>query len=147
MEMQDLALEQDNDGTFDYIIDPDTKDFKIVQGMETAFSVQLFTNQRVSKEEISNPLKREGWIGDMLTRDEGYQVGSLIFLKQQSRDTVLDNNETAEYAKDALNYFVAIGASKEVNASVLGKNIEGDIINDANNINRYSKLWRNTNAT
>ena len=75
---------------------------------------------------------------------QSYQIGSLIFLKNQARDTFLDNNETAAYAKDSLEYFITIGASKEVTARVIGKNIEGVITNDDNTISRYNKLWRAT---
>ena len=142
--IQDFAVEQDNSGLFDLVIDKDLKDFKSVSGMETAINTQLFINQRVSKEEAAIPANREGWIGDMQTRDEAYQIGSLIFLKNQSRNTFLDNNETAAYAKEALEYFTAIGASKEITSRVVGKNIEGTITNDDNSISRYNGLWRAT---
>ncbi len=144
--MQDFAVEQDNYGLFDVVVDLEHRDFKSVEGMETAFNVQLFTDQRVTKNEISRPLDKKGWVGDMLTREEGYQIGSLLHIKEMGRDTQLEKNEVAEYAKDALNYFVSIGASKEVSARVIGSNIEGEIVNESNETNRYSKLWRATNA-
>lgn len=141
---QDFCLQQENSSLFDMTVDPDIKGYKTVDGMETAVNFQLFVNQRVTKEERANAQDREGWIGDMLTRGEGYQVGSLLHLKEQARDTPLDNNETASYAKNALEYFVEIGASKEISAGVNGKNIEGQIINEANEVSRYSKLWKST---
>lgn len=144
MSKQDFAFEQDNLGFFDLIIDPATKDFKAVEGMETAIDIQLFTNQRVSKQERALPLDRQGWSGDMESRSLGYQMGSLLFLQSQARDTPLDNNETASYAKNALDYLVVIGASKDVTSRVIGKNIEGTIINEDNSVSRYNKLWRDT---
>ncbi len=145
--IQDFAMEQDNSSLFDMVIDEDNKVIKTVEGLETAVSFQLFVDQRVTKEDRSLARARQGWIGDLTTRNKGYQAGSLLHLQQQSRDTQEDNNETAEYAKDALNYFVSVGATKEVTARVLGNNIEGEIINDANEVGRYSRLWRATNAT
>lgn len=144
MSKQDFAFEQDNLGDFDMVIDLETKDFKFVEGMETAINVQLFTDQRVSRQERALPLERQGWIGDMETRNQGYQMGSLLFLQSQARDTQLDNNETASYAKNALDYLTLIGASKEITARVVGKNIEGTIVNEDNSVGRYNKLWRNT---
>lgn len=142
--IQDFYMEQDNDGLFDMVIDPITHQFKSVSGLETAIDVQLFIDQRVTKDEVADPRKRKGFIGDMITREESYQMGSLLFLKNQARNTQLDNNETAAYAKDALDYLVVIGASKEVTSRVVGKNIEGTITNDDNETSRYNKLWRAT---
>lgn len=145
--IQDFYMEQQNSTLFDMVVDTDICDFKSEHGMNTAVNVQLFSDQRVSRQEISRPRDRQGWIGDMLTRNESYQIGSLLHLQKQARDIPSENNETAAYAKNALEYFVTIGASKEVTAVVVGKNIEGEIINDADDVIRYSKLWRATNAT
>lgn len=147
MSIQDFYLEQDNSGVFDMVVDEDTNDFQSVEGLETAINFQLFVDQRVSKEERSLARDRQGWVGDMQTRNEGYQVGSLLHLQQQSRDITSENNETAAYAKSALEYFVSLGASKEVSADVVGSNIEGTITTDANEVNRYSRLWRATSVT
>lgn len=142
--IQDFFMEQDNSSLFDMVVDPETCDFKAVQGFETAVDAQLFLDQRVSREERARALDRRGWIGDIMTRNDGYQIGSLLHLQEQSRDTLFDNNESAAYAKLALEYLVTIGASKEITSTIVGKNIEGIIINDANEVSRYSKLWRDT---
>ena len=144
---QDFAVEQSNDGTFDLVIDTINKVYATCEGMDTAVDFQLFIDQRVTKEDRANALDRQGWIGDLETRGEGYQVGSLLHLQQQSRDTQADNNESAEYAKTALQYFVSLGAAKEISSRIFGKNIEGQIIVDDNNVNRYSRLWRATGGT
>lgn len=145
--IQDFCVEQENSSLFDMVVDETIRDFKSVEGMETAFSFQLFIDQRVTKEERALARERKGWIGDIESRGEGYQVGSILHLQTQNRDTQIDNNETAEYAKNALKYFTAIGAAKSVSATVVGKNIEGEIEIDSNDVNRYSRLWRATDAT
>lgn len=142
--MQDFKVEQDNYGQFDFVLSQDSKTFDSVDGFETAVQFQLFTDKRVSAEDVSNPLGRKGWMGDLESRSEAYQVGSLLHLKEQSRDTQADNNEIASYAKNALDYLVAIGATKEITARVVGKNIEGIITNPANDIARYASLWKGT---
>ncbi len=140
--MQDFCLIQENDSTFDMVIDEDTNDFKNTDSFTTAFAFQMFTEQRVGQEERANVLDRRGWIGDMQTKEERYESGSLLHLQEQSRDTVSDNLETAAYAEFALSYFVFIGASKVVEANIVGENIDATIINRANDIGRYSGLWR-----
>ena len=146
MSIQDFKAVQNNQGQYDFEIDLSTGDFSHVEGFESAVSVQLDTDQRVSKEERSEAQRRQGWIGDVLTRDIGYQIGSKIHLKQQARDTVLDKNEIAAEAKNAIDYLVAIGAAKKTTAILLGNTLDGKIFIDANNVNRYSRLWKVTDA-
>lgn len=146
MPIQDFKAVQTNNGQYDLEIDLDTADFSSVEGFETAVSVQLDTDQRVSKQERADAQSRQGWMGDILTRDIGYQIGSKLHLKQQARDTILDDNETAAEAKISLDYLVAIRAAKKVTATMLGNTIDGKIFIDANNVNRYSSLWKVTDA-
>jgi len=135
---QDFAVFQSNDGTFDLVINEETMTYEVCPGLDTAVDFQLFIDQRVTKEDRANALDRQGWIGDLETRGEGYQVGSLLHLRRE------DNNESAEFAKTALQYFVSIGAAKEISSRILGSNIEGQIIVDDNDVNRYSRLWKAT---
>ncbi len=146
MSIQDIKAVQSNLGQYDWEIDLDKADIASIEGFESAVSVQLDTDQRVSKDEKSEAERRQGWIGDVLTRDISYQIGSKLHLKQQARATVLDNNEVAAEAKNALDYLVAIGAAKETTATILGNTLDGKIIIDANNVNRYSRLWKVTDA-
>ena len=147
MPIQDFKAVQNNYGQYDFEINLETADFSNVEGFETAVSVQLDTDQRASKDERSNAQDRQGWIGDVLNRDIGYSIGSRLHLKQQAKDTPLNRNETAAYAKNSLDYLVAIRAAKRVTAIMLGNTIDGKIIIDANNVNRYSRLWKVTNGT
>ncbi len=140
--MQDFLLVQDNFSLFDIEIDKEKRVYKSTQSLDTAISFQLFVDQRVTQQERSRSRDRRGWVGDMQTRGIGYIHGSLLHLQEQARDTNVERNETAAYAKNALEYLVEIGASKEINANVVGKNVEGTIINSAGTTSRYSKLWK-----
>ncbi len=139
---QDICLIQDNSTLFDLSINTETKDFQMTEGMETAVNFQLFVDQRVSAEERQNPQDRRGWIGDIQTRQENYQAGSILHLQEQKRDTPVDNNETAALAKNALEYFVQIGAAKEITSQMFGSNIQGTISIDGSNVSRYTRLWK-----
>jgi phage gp46-like protein len=142
--MQDFKLDQLTDTTFDIIIDEENKVYKTVDGFETAINYQLFTDKRSSKQDVNRPRDRQGWMGDIITKQEGYEAGSLIYLKQQSRNTQVDKNELAGFAKNSLKYLVSIGAAKNITAQVINDGISGIIEIDNNNIERYSVLWRNT---
>jgi phage gp46-like protein len=144
--MQDFKVVQKNDSTFDISVDEDNMIFESVDGMETAFNFQLFIDRRSSSDDVSSARKRQGWMGDLITKGNGYEVGSLLYLKYQSRDTQSDRNEIAAYAVDALNYFKSINSAQEVRANVNGNNIEGTIQISMDNVKRYSKLWRSTDA-
>jgi phage gp46-like protein len=142
--IQDFSVIQDNLGYFDIEIDTSTKDFKSVSGFETAIDFQLFIDKRASKDEVTLARNRQGWLGDLMTKQNNYEVGGFIYLKNQSRNTINDKNEIVAYAKDGLEYFIQIGAAKNIEAFINGDNIEGKIIIDNNNINRFSRTWNNT---
>jgi hypothetical protein len=142
--IQDFYMEQQNDSTFDMVIDEDNKVYKIVEGFETAINFQLFVDKRTGKQDINRPRDRQGWMADILTKQEGYEVGSLVYLKGQSRNTQNDKNELAGFAKNSLKYFISIRAARNIITRVNGDNIEGTIEIDNNNIQEYSSLWRNT---
>jgi phage gp46-like protein len=144
MIIQDYKVSQNTSGVFDLIIDSTNKVFKSVSGLDTAIDFQLFTDKRSTKQDITTARSRQGWIGDILTKQNGYEVGSFIYLKNQSRNTTLDLNETAGFAKDCLKYFIAIGAAKNVNANVSNGNIFGTIKIDGDTTLQYSSLWKNT---
>lgn len=144
---QDIKVEQDNYGSFDIVVDESASDYDSVDGMDTAVDVQLFVDRRAQRHEISRPRDRQGWIGDVLTKQDGYEMGSLIHLKNQARNTNVDKNLIAEYAKDGLEYFRDINAAKEINASVVGDDIAGSIVVDESETIRFNKLWRNTGGS
>lgn len=146
MSIQDIAFTQDNHGNFD-IITTDDNTLETVEGMETAFYFQLFTDVRVSKNDVSRPLDRGGWLGDLVTKKDGYQVGSMMFLKQQSRYTVNDVSELEAFANEALKYFVTIKAAQKISADIDGNTIEGSIKVAADETSRYSALWEDTITT
>ena len=86
--IQDFCMVQENNTMFDLTINEETRDFTHTEGMETAINVQLFLDQRVTAQERANAQDRRGWIGDIETRDDGFQIGSLIHLQEQSREVL-----------------------------------------------------------
>lgn len=139
----DYAVVQDNQGNFDLSIDTVNNEFKGVSGNDTAIPYQLFLDRRASKKQVYNPRARQGWIGDILTKQNNYEAGSFVYLKSQARFTQSDMNQIAGYAKDALKYFTQTGQAQKISVSVVGKNLTGVITVDGSNNNPYSYLWNN----
>jgi len=138
----DYKFVQDNHGFFDIVLDSDNKDFAGVEGFDTAILMQVFLDRRSSKQQVQNPRARQGWICDIVTKQNNYEVGSLLYLKAQARNTQTEMNEVAGYAKEAMKYFVNNKYAKKVDAAVTGNSIAMTIIADGSPDNQYTLLWK-----
>lgn len=81
----DIACRQDEDGIFDLIIDEDTRDLEVGEGLESALITSLFSDRRAARDEVANPLKRRGWIGNLVAEVPGDNFGSGLWLYEQKR--------------------------------------------------------------
>lgn len=83
----DLDFARDADGVYDLVIDEDTGDFQTTAGMRSALFVSLFSDRRARADEVADPLRRRGWIGDLYAEVPGDLHGSGIWLYNQRRMT------------------------------------------------------------
>lgn len=105
MTYTDLAFTQDEDGIFDLIIEDG--DFKLTKGFETALLTSLFSDRRAYVDEVPNPLKRRGWIGDLVSETPGDKYGSGLWLKiRQSRLDKEDQNFVRDESEKCLQWAV-----------------------------------------
>lgn len=81
----DLAVAQDDEGIFDLQIDG--TDLETTDGLESAIIVSEFSDRRAYAEEVPDPMKRRGWIGDTVSDVPGDRHGSGLWLYEQSRGT------------------------------------------------------------
>lgn len=81
----DLVLTQDDEGIFDLVLDEGAGDFETTDGLETAIVVSLFSDRRAYAEEVADPMKRRGWIGDLVSDVPNDRHGSGLWLYEQSR--------------------------------------------------------------
>jgi len=142
--MQDIKFVQDNYSNFDLVIE--NKDLAKVDGFETALNYQIFVDKRATKNDVYNPRFRGGWIGDIITKQNGYESGSFCYLKNQMRDTQVDRNELLAYIKDALLYFQNNNYVDEIQSDLNGNDITAIIKVNNSEVVKYNKLWRDTNA-
>jgi phage gp46-like protein len=145
--MQDILIKQQPDGTFD--IEFENGDFKSTTGLDTAIIMSLFVDKRASQDEISEPSLRRGWQGNELNNDSDYEIGSKLFLLDQSRATQKTVNNAESYASDGLSHFIQDGIAKKIDVSgeSSGSNVTLNIefTRDENQVDsKQYMLWENT---
>lgn len=104
MTFTDLAFDQDEDGIFDLVIEDG--DFKLTEGFETALLVSLFSDRRAYLDEVPDPEKRRGWIGDLVSEKPGDKIGSGLWFYEQSRLSVDDENGVRDEAEKSLDWTI-----------------------------------------
>jgi phage gp46-like protein len=83
----DWKLERGNDGIYDLAIDEENRDLASTAGLETAIGCSIFSDRRAYPDEVADPWKRRGWIGDTMSQLPGDRYGSGVWLYEQSRGT------------------------------------------------------------
>ena len=136
-------------GFFDLILDG--AEFGTVDGLETAIVISLFTDARAKASQVKSPDRRRGWVGNILNIETGRQLGSRLWVYDQSRLTPDIMNAVAEEAKRCLFWMVQDGVARSINAGVekiseRAINIVIDIVTASGENRRYELLWRSTGA-
>ena len=101
----DIAVSQDSLGNFDIDIDPDTGDFVLVSGFETALAMSLFCERRADASEVPTAELRRGWWGN-LVGPEGFEIGSKLWLLDQARKIQATLNSANDYAKKGIQWLI-----------------------------------------
>lgn len=115
----DLMVRQDDEGIFDLVIDAAAQDFATDDGLEPAIIASLFSDRRATRDEVADPMKRRGWIGNLLADVPGDNFGSGLWLYEQKRlsgDVVVGLRMEAEQALDWMN---DVGLATGVDARVI----------------------------
>lgn len=114
----DLLIERDASGVYDLVIDTETGDLALIDGLESAFMISVFSDRRASEDEVTDPLKRRGWIGDLVSDVPDDTHGSGLWLYDQKKLT----SETAiglkNEAERALRWMKEDGLVTAVEATV-----------------------------
>lgn len=148
--MQDILIRANSDGLYDFVIEGN--EFASAGGFETAIPVSLFTDARAPAALVSEPQYRRGWIGNLLTAATMRQLGSILWVLDQSRITQERLNVARLAAQDAFQWMVddgvALGVKIDVQRnSVIGIIVFIEITDTSNVVSRYQTLWRATDAS
>lgn len=146
----DILLERGSDGVYDEAIGDDG-DSKAAYGYETSIYMTVLCNSSATEDEVGDLLRREGWAGNESSEETGFEVGSKLWLKYQSRRTQTDKNEAVASIKTAMSHFVPDRA-KEVrvtgNVTSKGVIVEVTILRyNGETDNILFELWDTTQAS
>lgn len=112
--MSDLAVTLNEENAFDLVIESD--DLKTEHGLRSAVAVSLFTDARVTEEELplgeSDP---RGWWGDTFLEES---IGSKLWLLAREKMTpdVLARAEL--FCREALAWMIEDGVARQVDVTV-----------------------------
>lgn len=150
--MQDILIRPQESGLYDMVIDEDARDFESAGGFETAIPVSLFTDARAEESLVANPKNRRGWVGNISTLEDGFELGSLMWTLDQSRLTSDTLNTARVEARAAFDWMLRAGLVTQIQVEV-ERNSQREIViyiqfqSIDNVIRRYVTLWRKTDAT
>lgn len=109
--MIDFFLELDDDNNYDIELDANG-DAKQTSGLDTSIRLSLLTDQRADASEVSNPIKRRGFIGDELFED--FRHGSKLWLLDQARINSNTRNLAVNYSRLGLQWMIDDGFATDI---------------------------------
>jgi phage gp46-like protein len=115
----DLAFVRTSDGQYDIDVDTPNRDAKTTNGLQTALLVSLFTDRRARPDEVADPMRRRGWIGDLVSTVPGDIIGSGLWLYEQSRMTPGVIAGVAAEARNALQWMIDDGLCNSIGVDVV----------------------------
>ena len=124
-------------------------DLVVDDGLETSINVSLFTDGR-AENQVFRPEDRRGWIGDVFRERD---IGSLLWLLEQTRLDQLTLAAAIDRTRKALEWMVEDGLASDVSVSgeISDLNSVSIFIDvtapDSSGVTRYVKYWRNTIAS
>lgn len=83
----DLDYVRDTDGIYDLDLDLESGDLALIDGIDAALMVSMFSDRRAREDEVTDPFKRRGWIGDLVAEVPDDRHGSGLWLYEQARLT------------------------------------------------------------
>jgi phage gp46-like protein len=133
------------DGSFDVEI----KNGDVVRddGLETAVTISLFTDRRVTEEEkpyLAN--SKRGYWGDLFSEIDGDKMGSRLWTLEREKRTTEVLRRAEDYTREALQWLIDDGVVLSISAISSYDdnkflNIDVKIIKPLGNESRYKVLW------
>jgi len=103
MARTEIKMLKDEDDVWDICFD-ENGDFLNEDSFDTDIEMSLFTDTRAESSQISNPVRRRGWLGDEFSTLVGFKIGSLLWLLEQARNTIATQNDAISYVEDCLSW-------------------------------------------
>ena len=101
------------EGCFDVKVE--NGDLKSDDGLETAVIISLFTDRRVSEQQLPDlAVSKRGWWGDMFSDIDGDQIGSRLWTIERRKRTDETLRLYEDFAKEALDWLIEDGVASTI---------------------------------
>jgi len=146
----DVVLNLDESGLFYDIGLTSDGDFETDLFFDTALIMTIFCEQRANAQEVVIPELRRGWIGNEST--PGFEIGSKIWLSEQSRKNRTAMNEIKTAAENGFSWLSDIDSVIDYKVTVFldddgNFNLQVDINRSNSKIdNKFYTLWNNSGS-
>lgn len=149
MSKQDVRVIFDAETKLRDIALGDDGDLSAVDDFSTSIDLSVLTNQRANSSEVPQADQRRGWIGDLTPITDDFQVGSKLWLFEQSRRTQETVNDIRNAVQEGLQWIIDKGQAERiaVDSEMIGASgvrITVVISVGNNKIKRYFTLWDQT---
>lgn len=127
MAFVDISLELTSDGYYD-IFPSENGDIRTTEGFDTTILLSLFLERRADSSEMAPAERRRGWWGNVIADNEGFEVGSKLWLLEQSRMTQKAINNSEDWAQESVDWFVEDSILRSVSAESIQQSTDALLI-------------------
>ncbi len=99
MSRTEIKIFKDEEDIWDICFN-ETGDFVNEDSYDTDIEMSLFTDKRAESSQVENPVDRRGWLGDEFSTLENFRLGSLLWLLDQARNTIITANDAVSYVRN-----------------------------------------------
>lgn len=144
--MSDIGLSLVNN-CFD--IDLLNGDIKSDDGLETAVIISIFTDRRVTDDDLPDlEESKMGWWGDMFSDIANDQIGSRLWLLKREKTTTETLRRSEDYIREALNWMLEDGVATNIEVNSAYNEFKHliatiDILRPNDDETRFQVLWDN----
>ena len=141
------AILVDHGSYYDIQID-EMGDIATEDSLDSTILTSLFTEARASEDQVTDPSRRRGWIGN---QDGEFILGSTLWVYGQLRNRQVEFNELGGVAKESLLHMISDGRATKITASMTtsedGPRLSIRIERPNNKVDfRHYFLWEQTGA-
>lgn len=93
-------------------------DLKVEQGLETAVIISVFSDQRVTNEELPPGIEfKRGWWGDLFPEIEGDRIGSKQWILNRSKNNLETVAQLENLVRESLQWMLDDGVASAIEVS------------------------------
>lgn len=124
-------------------------DLETEQGLETAVIISLFSDRRVTSEELPPGISsKRGWWGDLFPEREGDQIGSKVWVLSRAKNTNATVAALENLATESLQWMIEDGVASAISVSaelsedsIYESKLTVEITRPSGETDRFGVIW------